>query len=64
MENSTRIKGPDYAREAIRLLAAGNPNHSTRVKVTAAAIRLGNYTDEAKAVMADYLAAGCPRQGD
>jgi hypothetical protein len=60
MENSLAIKGADYARDAVAMLASGNPNHSAREAMAKLAVAHGNYTDEGKAIWREYLEAGCP----
>lgn len=60
MENSRKIKGAQYALEAVALTAT-NPNASARKILANAAIRVGNYTPGAKAVWEQYIADGCPR---
>lgn len=60
MENSTAIKGAAFARKAVEMLKA-NPNIVARKTMAQAAVRIGNYTVEGKAVWSAYLKMGCPR---
>ncbi len=60
MENSTRTKDADYAREAIAMIARETKQHSARVGMCKLVEAHGNYTPEGKALWADYLAKGCP----
>lgn len=55
-----RVKGVNYARQAIVALSRGNPNHNARLTMASAAVKIGNYTGDAKALWADYAAQGCP----
>jgi len=59
MENSINVKGAEYARDAIGEIAT-NPNHSARLGIAKAAVKIGNYTDEAKTLWKEYIAIGCP----
>lgn len=62
MENSTRIKGPHYAADAIAYIARETLQDAARKAMARAAIgHHGNYTPEAKDLWQDYLDAGCPR---
>ena len=61
MENSSRIKDADHAREAIAQLRAGNPNKGARLAMAKAAVDVGNYTPEAKALWQAYADEGAPR---
>lgn len=60
MENSTAIKDAAYARKAVEMMKA-NPNLGVRKAMAQAAVRIGNYTVEGKAVWQAYLKMGCPR---
>ncbi len=59
MENSTAIKGAEYAREAVALTAT-NRNTKAREAMAKAAVRIGNYTPGGKAIWEEYIDAGCP----
>lgn len=59
MRNDSSIKGADYAREAIALVAS-NRNADARETVAKAAVRIGNYTQEAKALWQAYIDRGFP----
>lgn len=59
MENTTSIKGAQYAIEAVALIAK-NRNARARKTMAAGAVRIGNYTPGAKAVWEQYIADGCP----
>lgn len=63
LENSTRVKDAAFAREAIAAIAKGTPNLAARTRLAEITqTPLANYTPEGKALWAEYLAAGCPRQ--
>ena len=59
MENSKKIKGIEYAAKAISLTST-NPNRGGRKAMANAAVKIGNYTDEAKALWVEYINNGCP----
>lgn len=61
MENSTAIKGEDYAAQVIAQLRAGTPNAGAREALAKAALSIGNYTQAAKLLWQDYLNEGCPK---
>lgn len=61
MENSRAIKGADYAREAIAIMARETRSEGARRGLAKLAIsRHGNYTPEGKTLWAMYLEQGCP----
>jgi hypothetical protein len=60
LENSTVIKGVDYARKAIALTMRDPITQETRESLARVAVRIGHYTPEAKQLWQDYLDAGCP----
>lgn len=60
MENSSAVKGVKYASEAIEIMARETKQKSARVALCRVIPKHGNYTPEAKALWAEYLAKGCP----
>ena len=62
MENSTAIKGCEYAAQAIDKIARETPNASARKAIAGGVLAFGNYTDAAKVLWFEYLNRGCPRR--
>lgn len=60
MENSTNIKGRDYALDAIRKVATSTPSLSARKAMARAALTVGNYDEAGLAEWRSYQAEGCP----
>ena len=62
MQNSTEIKGYEYATQAIDKIARETPSASARKAIAGGVLAFGNYTDAAKVLWLEYLNSGCPRR--
>lgn len=61
LKSHAAVKGVEYARNAIAVTARETKQHKARLKMAEMACgKFGNYTEEAKALWAEYLAAGAP----
>jgi hypothetical protein len=60
MDNSTRIKDADYAREAVKLVSS-NKNKAARERFATLVKTCGNYDSSGLAIFAQWEALGCPR---
>ena len=61
LPNNKVVKGADFARKAVAF-RMDNPNKAARRAMAGAAIRLGNYDANGRAVWQEYLDAGCPQR--
>lgn len=59
MENSSRIKSAEYARQAVAMIAR-NRKADVRAKMAALALERGNYDAGGKAIWRAYIDADCP----
>jgi hypothetical protein len=60
VQNDSQPKDADYAREATRLIALQTKSASARLTMARAAVTVGNYTPEGRAVWQQYLDNGAP----